>query len=143
MRAADQATDRERKCCPLLHYGHCQHNSCHRQCVKAEEFFRSLAKSQGSQQKHNNILCFIDGQRRTYALQTGGRAKLDDFVETIFAARLGEQVPKGAQSADAKLVWYSNAHAPKLPHAVTICEQQFRFGKTNQVAKVVSFLCIL
>ena len=93
----------------------------------AANFFKSLAKSQVAPLRHNNLLCFVDGQRRTYALQAGGTMKTDDFVETFFAARLGEDFPIAAQGAESKRCWYSNA--PPLPHAVTICEQQLRFGK--------------
>ena len=53
--------------------------------------------------------------------------KTDDFVETFLAARLGDDFLIAAQGAESKLCWYSNA--PPLPHAVTICEQQLRFGK--------------
>lgn len=114
-------------CCPMLHYGHCQHNSCHESSLLAAKFFKSLAESQIAPLRHNNLLCFVDGQRRTYALQAGGTMKTDDFVETFFAARLGEDFPTAAQAAESKLCWYSNATT--LPHAVTICEQQLRFGR--------------
>ena len=109
----------------------------HAQCLKAETFFKSLARIQNSQQKHNNLLCFIAGQHRTYALQAGGRSKPDDFVETIFAAQLDDEFPKAAQGAQSKLVWYSNANAPHGPDqwsfAVTIREQQLRFGRHEYV----------
>ena len=100
----------------------------------AVEFFKSLAKSQVAPLPHNNLLCFVDGEPRTYALQAGCMMEADDYVETVFAARLGEDFPiaaqlgfQRAQGAENKLCWYSNA--PPLPHAVAIREQQLRFGK--------------